>query len=132
MKDEAGTRESTTMNGKRRGFSLIELLVVMAIVGVLCGLLLPAVQSAREAARRVGCSNNLKQMGLALHGYHLALGAFPMGYVASANPDPRATSPGWGWAALILPHLEQTALYDSANFDLGVERPANSTTRAGG
>src|SRR4051812_12280050 len=99
----------------RRGFTLIELLVVLSIVGLLVALLLPAVQGAREGAGRTRCANNLRQMGLALAGYHDSLGSLPMGYVAWANPDPYATAPGWGWATMLLPHLEQGAVYASAN-----------------
>jgi prepilin-type N-terminal cleavage/methylation domain-containing protein/prepilin-type processing-associated H-X9-DG protein len=112
-----------------RGFTLIELLVVIAVVGTLAALLLPAVQAAREAARRARCQNNLKQIGLALHGYHEAIGSFPMGYVARRNVDPYATSPGWGWAALILPQLEQGPLYNASNIHLSIEHAANLTSR---
>jgi prepilin-type processing-associated H-X9-DG protein len=108
---------------------MIELLVVLSILGLLIALLLPAVQAAREAARRVACSENLRQMGLALAAYHEALGSLPMGYVAWPNPDPQATAPGWGWAAMILPQLEQASVYASANISLPVEAPANLTTR---
>jgi prepilin-type N-terminal cleavage/methylation domain-containing protein/prepilin-type processing-associated H-X9-DG protein len=113
----------------RRGLSLVELLVVLAIVGILGALLLPAVQAAREAARRVRCANNLRQMGLALGLYHEAIGSLPMGYVAARSPDSYVTTPGWGWAALILPHAEQAPLYAATNFDLPVECAANLTTR---
>jgi prepilin-type N-terminal cleavage/methylation domain-containing protein/prepilin-type processing-associated H-X9-DG protein len=113
----------------RSGFTLIELLVVIAVMAILCALLLPAIQAAREAARRAGCSNNLRQMGLALHSYHDARSTFPMGYVAAPDPDPLQTSPGWGWAALILPQLELSPLFDSGNFSLPLERPDNLTTR---
>jgi prepilin-type processing-associated H-X9-DG protein/prepilin-type N-terminal cleavage/methylation domain-containing protein len=118
------------MSARRRGFSLIELLTVIATVGVLCALLLPAVQGAREAERRVRCGNNLRQMGIALHNYHDALGSFPMGYVAARNQAATVTSPGWGWAALILPQLDQRPLFGSANFSLPVESMANATSRA--
>ncbi|WP_235963900.1 DUF1559 domain-containing protein [Tautonia rosea] len=94
---------------ERRGFTLIELLVVIAIIGVLIALLLPAVQSAREAARRAQCTNNLKQIGLAVHNYHDTWGAFPMGEM------PGGLSPQVG----LLPFLEQTQVYDSFNFNLG-------------
>ncbi|MCC9609264.1 DUF1559 domain-containing protein [Blastopirellula sp. JC732] len=87
----------------RRGFTLVELLVVIAIIGVLIALLLPAVQQAREAARRMQCSNNLKQQGLALHNYHDVFQSFPPGYVT-----PNRIS----WQAMILPQLEQTGLND--------------------
>jgi prepilin-type processing-associated H-X9-DG protein/prepilin-type N-terminal cleavage/methylation domain-containing protein len=114
---------------RRRGFTLIDVLVVIAVIAVLIALLLPAVQSAREAARRTQCINNLKLMGLAVHNYHNALLAIPPGYIAGerftdAETD---TSPGWGWAAMLLPQLEQSPLYDSINFSLPVERPANVT-----
>ena len=115
-----------------RGFTLIELLVVIAIIAVLIALLLPAVQAAREAARRAGCASNMRQMGLALHNYQIAHDSFPMGYVAQSDTDPYDTSPGWGWAAMILPHLEQSSLFDSANFGLPLERPDNLTTRTTG
>jgi prepilin-type N-terminal cleavage/methylation domain-containing protein/prepilin-type processing-associated H-X9-DG protein len=120
------------MSRARRGFSLIELLVVIAIVTVLGTLLLPAVQAAREAARRVQCTNNLKQMGIGLMTYHEAIGSLPMGYVAAPNPNPYATSPGWCWAAMILGQIDQTPLYNSANFKLPVEFAANLTTRQTG
>src|SRR3954466_13096909 len=92
------------------GFTLIELLVVISTVAILCAMLLPAVQAAREAARRAGCANNLKQLGLALQGYHDTHGSFPMGYVAAPDRDPYQTTPGWGWAAMTLPYFELSAL----------------------
>ncbi len=94
----------------RCGFSLIELLVVIAIIGVLVGLTLPAVQSARESARRTQCQNNLKQIGLALSNYVTLGDAYPIGYIAWPNP-PGGAAPGWAWSTAILPQLEQTSLY---------------------
>src|SRR5437870_12657949 len=90
----------------KHGFTLIELLVVIAIIGVLVGLTLPAVQSAREASRRAQCQNNLKQIGLALNDYVTTGEAYPIGYIAWPNP-PGATAPGWAWSAAVLPQLEQ-------------------------
>jgi len=112
-----------------RGFTLVELLVVIAIVAILIALLLPAVQAAREAARRIQCTNNLKQLGLALHGYHDSLEAFPMGYSALSRFIDGATdtAPGWGWATMVLSQLEQGPLYSAVNFGLPVEALQNST-----
>lgn len=112
------------------GFTLIELLVVIAIIGVLVALLLPAVQAAREAARRTQCVNNLKQIGLALQNYHDTVGGvFPSGYVSNFDAQGNDTGPGWGWAAMLLTRFEQTPLFNSINFSLAVEAPANLTGR---
>jgi prepilin-type N-terminal cleavage/methylation domain-containing protein/prepilin-type processing-associated H-X9-DG protein len=125
---------------RRRGFTLIELLVVIAIIGVLVGLLLPAVQAAREAARRMQCSNHLKQLGLALHAYHDALGCFPFGGIVLASNHPYVTSGftrqgHYRWSALaqLTPFLEKTAVYNAVNLSLpildgaSVIMPQNST-----
>ena len=104
------------MRLRRSGFTLIELLVVIAIIAVLIALLLPAVQQAREAARRTQCKNNLKQMGLALHNYHDTFLCFPPGYVGAPGDNDCASihpaAPGWGWTVAILPYIDQTPLYN--------------------
>ncbi|MBX6313890.1 MAG: DUF1559 domain-containing protein [Isosphaeraceae bacterium] len=106
----------------RRGFTLIELLVVIAIIGVLIALLLPAVQSAREAARRAQCTNNLKQIGLALHNYHSAHDRFPMGGSVNLSDLPSTfySWNNWSSLALMLSFLEQQPLYNAANFNWAV------------
>src|SRR5579863_5328101 len=111
------------MCSRKKGFTLIELLVVIAIIAILVSLLLPAVQQAREAARRVGCRNNLKQIGLALHNYHETHSAFPPGYIAAVPYSDGATdtTPGWGWAAFILPQIDQANLRSLANFNLPLQ-----------
>ena len=104
----------------QRGFTLIELLVVIAIIGVLVSLLLPAVQAAREAARRSQCVNNMKQIGLALHNYHSTNDCFPPGMTtghARCNPGDRPGWSGWSAHAMLLPYLEQNAIYNSGNFE---------------
>lgn len=113
----------------RRGFTLIELLVVIAIIAVLIALLLPAVQSAREAAQRTQCVNNLKQVGIALHQYHDSLLVFPPGYLAASRfiDGETDTAPGWSWASMMLPQLDQGPLYSSINVYLPMQAPANST-----
>lgn len=91
----------------RRAFTLVELLVVIAIIGVLVALLLPAVQAARESARRTQCANNLKQMGIAMHNYHDTFQVFPFGW----------SDRGAGWTTMILPHIEQKNLWDTLGFN---------------
>ena len=91
------------------GFTLVELLVVITIIGILIALLLPAVQAAREAARQSQCANNFKQVGLAMHGYVASKGSFPSGEVTSGGGY-------WGWGAFLLPFIEKQNVYDMINF----------------
>jgi prepilin-type N-terminal cleavage/methylation domain-containing protein len=104
----------------QRGFTLIELLVVIAIIAILIALLLPAVQQAREAARRTQCVNNLHQIGLAMHNYENAFRTFPPGYVAGNPPYPPFVQNShergcWTWGTMILPYIDQAPLYNQLN-----------------
>ncbi|MEM1062964.1 MAG: DUF1559 domain-containing protein, partial [Planctomycetota bacterium] len=130
-----------TRTDRRCGFTLIELLVVIAIIAIIVALLLPAVQQAREAARRTACKNNLKQLGLALHNYHDVYSRFPAGVTPQVQQgganvdkiDEICTLSGqeefrssWTWSAMILPFLEEDAVYDT----IGVARlPAQDATQ---
>ncbi|MCG6157053.1 DUF1559 domain-containing protein [Rubinisphaera margarita] len=126
------------MNGSRSrsAFTLIELLVVIAIIAILVALLLPAVQQAREAARRSSCKNNLKQIGLALHNYHDTYNVLPPGYVdMQSNSNNNWTSSNdndghWSWTAMILPQMEQSGLYDLLNVGNTPASQAINTHRA--
>jgi len=106
------------MKRTSRGFTLIELLVVIAIIAILIALLLPAVQQAREAARRTQCKNNLKQIGLALHNYHDTYNAFPPGFVQfklAASDGSGPVNCNWGWPTYILPYIDQGPLFSALN-----------------
>jgi len=120
------------LRGKVGAFTLVELLVVIAIIGVLVALLLPAVQAAREAARRTQCLGNFRQVGIALQNYHAAQGAFPLGIemweptgrpgggINCPRPTAESGSPdlryGWGWSTYLLPFVEQTSTYELIDF----------------
>ncbi len=117
MRHEASRRYSQ----KNAAFTLVELLVVIAIIGVLIALLLPAVQQAREAARRMSCTNNMKQLGLAIHNYHDTFSIFPPGFLHPRDPNVNINDwmnwdNGYGWGAFILPFIEQSAIHDSLDF----------------
>ena len=129
------------MSLPRRGFTLVELLVVIAIIGVLIALLLPAVQQAREAARRMQCSNNMKQLGLAIHNYHDTFNSLPPGgiwgvdvnWIHTDTPNPQRGS----ILVSLLPFIEQTALFDQLDFrstqslqEQWIDSPANTTKLA--
>src|SRR5579859_1090818 len=110
----------------RRGFTLVELLVVIGTIALLVALLLPAVQQAREGARQTQCRNNLRQMGLAIHNYHGKHSCFPPGYIGDPPDLPGGCAtinntasrpPGWGWGVFLLPELDQANLYNELNPD---------------
>ena len=131
-------KNSNSRHNASKGFTLVELLVVLAIIGILVGLLLPAVQAAREAARRMQCANNLKQMALALHNYESAHRTFPPGFISRVtgtwsgqgnDPIPEA-GPGWSFFAMILPNMELTSLHGSIDFRLPIVSPANQAARS--
>ena len=107
-------------SGVRKAFTLIELLVVIAIIAILIALLLPAVQQAREAARRTQCRNKLKQIGLAMHNYESTYKVFPPGFLFQGNQmvgrgDRPNRAPGWAWSTMILPYIDQAPLYNQFN-----------------
>jgi len=108
-------RSQRSAHRGQRGFTLVELLVVIAIIGILVSLLLPAVNAAREAARRTQCMNNLRQIGLALHNYHSSNGRFPLGSIHN-DPTRPFSPPQWVYILhMLLPYLEQTAFYDGTD-----------------
>jgi prepilin-type N-terminal cleavage/methylation domain-containing protein len=120
--------EITRFCRRTRGFTVLELLVVISVVAVLCAVVLPAVQHAREAARQIQCKNNLHQIGVALHAYQTATNCFPSGWIIE-TPVERDSKNGWGWLAMLLPEMEQGLLFNSINFNHHVGNLSNQTGR---
>ncbi len=110
---------------RKKGFTLVELLVVIAIIGILIGMLLPAVQMVREAARRTACLNNIRQIGLGLMNYESTFEMFPPGWT-SGNINVPVGEPGWGWSAEILPYMEAGNLDDRLDFDVAIDAPGHA------
>jgi prepilin-type N-terminal cleavage/methylation domain-containing protein len=111
------------------GFTLVEILVVVTIIGVLIALMLPAVQHARESARRTQCANNLKQIGLGMHGYLGTHKSFPPGYASMVLADHDDGGPGWAWGAMIMPFIEEVALHDAIDYSKSLRGPDTETVR---
>jgi prepilin-type N-terminal cleavage/methylation domain-containing protein len=128
MNQDICSAQKNNALSKQSGFTIVELLVVITIIGVMVGLLLPAVQAARESARRMSCSNNLRQIGLAAQNYHSGFKRFPAGYVSFATRDGSAPAnafldpltwdgaPGWGWAAGLLPYFESNSIAENLQY----------------
>ncbi|MFK8112508.1 MAG: DUF1559 domain-containing protein [Rubripirellula sp.] len=116
-------RRNRIRSGFNAAFTLVELLVVIAIIGIMIGLLLPAVQAVREAARRMQCQNNLRQIGLALHNYHGAFRKFPPGGIAVRPEVPGGKQ--FAWSAFVLPFLDETAVYGKVNFHYAFDHLIN-------
>ena len=115
----------TNYQNKNAAFTLVELLVVIAIIGILIGMLLPAVQAVREAARRTQCANNCRQIGLAALNHESAAMKFPSGWAIGVENDPLA-EPGWGWGAQLLPYMEQSNVSDRIDFTVAIDDPVHS------
>ena len=125
---------SKEVTDRRIGFTLVELLVVIAIIGILIAILLPAVQAAREAARRLQCSNHLKQIGLAIHNYHTAFGSFPPGNIIKTagvcpGQSPVQTEDASNWLISILPFMDQKPLFEMYDFEAFNEGVPNKQVR---
>lgn len=117
------------MLSKRNGMTIVEVLVVVSIVGIVVALMMPAVQSARESARRMQCKNNLRQLGMALHNYHSALRTLPPGCMQwrPYRGSPRLKN--FAWSALILPYMESTQVHQLVDFNYPYDHPANAVAR---
>jgi len=114
---------------KRAAFTLVELLVVIAIIGILVALLLPAIQAAREAARRTSCTNNMRQIGVALNNYVTLNKRLPKGHVSKPDPDSGDPKSYFSWITQILPFVEETGLYDQINLKIGLDELTTGTNR---
>jgi prepilin-type N-terminal cleavage/methylation domain-containing protein/prepilin-type processing-associated H-X9-DG protein len=125
-------RNAIAVTGRTRsapaGFTVIELLVCLAIIAALCVIVLPAVQQARESARQVQCKNNLHQIGVALNSYLATTRCFPPGWIVE-TPVRDDSQNGWGWLAMLLPEAEQGPLFNSINFQHHLQQPVNETAR---
>mgnify|MGYP002630920329 FL=1 len=120
-----GPQNGLLRDARRSGFTVLELLTVMGIVSTLAAIILPAVGSAREAARRMQCVNQLKQVGIALHSYHETCGSFPSGWQWEATQQA-----AYGWAVPLLPWLEQQAVYSQVDRNVLLTHPSNTQARA--
>lgn len=107
----------------RSAFTLVELLVVIAIIGVLVALMLPAIQMARESARKTKCANNLKQLGIGMQAYLVNRLSFPPGYTSAVMADHDDGGPGWAWGSMITPFIEESSLHDQIDYSLSLRSP---------